>query len=435
MGAGMLTVDRHREADGALERTVGPLTEEHVGPVFERLAQAGDQQLLPLERDFESGLIDARHLHAQLQRVAEVEQVGLGRECVGARIARDERLDAVAHLDQLVEVGSRPEALEVHGPECSTGQERTRYAACVRDALTRIPVLAAPTASGKTAAVLRLARRWPLEVVSADAMQVYRGLRIGTASPSDEERRRVRHHLVGDVDPTEPFSVASYVRKAEAAIADVLARGRVPLVVGGSGFYLEALAVGLPTTPRADRSVQAVIAAELEAVGLEALLDELGAISPEDARRTQRNPRRVVRAVEVLRRTGRPPSAFAPLPPRFRYAFAVVLPPSATLQALVRVRTQAMIADGWLEEVRSLVPAMDAWATARQAIGYEPLRRVLTGELRLADAVAGIEQATLRYAKRQRTWFRRRPQAARRWYGSVAEHEAELERWLEDVIG
>ena len=304
----------------------------------------------------------------------------------------------------------------------------------MRDALARVPVLAAPTASGKTAAVLRLAERWPLEVVSADAMQVYRGLSIGTASPSAEERARVPHHLVGVIDPTEPFSVAAYVRAAEAAIADVLARGHVPFVVGGTGFYLNALAEGLPTTPRAERTVQAGIAAELDAVGLEPLLRELAAASPGDAERTQRNPRRVVRALEVLRRTGKPPSAFARLPPRHRYACAVVLPPPETLRARVSERTRAMIEAGWLDEVRALAPRMDAWATARQAIGYEALRRVLTGALRLEDAVAGIEQATLRYAKRQRTWFRRRPAGARRWYGTVREHESELARWLGSVI-
>ncbi len=295
-------------------------------------------------------------------------------------------------------------------------------------------MLAAPTASGKTAAVLRLAERWPLEVVSADAMQVYRGLSIGTASPSAEERTRVPHHLVGVIHPTEPFSVAAYVRAAEAAIADVLARGRVPFVVGGTGFYLNALAEGLPTTPRAERTVQAGIAAELDAVGLEPLLRELAAVSPGDAERTQRNPRRVVRALEILRRTGKPASAFARLPPRHRYTFAVVLPPPETLRAHVSERTRAMIEAGWLDEVRALAPGMDAWATARQAIGYEALRRVLTGELRLEDAVAGIEQATLRYAKRQRTWFRRRPTAARRWYGTVREHESDLACWLASVI-
>ena len=294
-------------------------------------------------------------------------------------------------------------------------------------------MLAAPTASGKTATVLQLAQRWPLEVVSADAMQVYRGLVIGTASPTAEERARVPHHLVGVVDPATPYSVADYVRAAEAAIADVIERGRVPLVVGGTGFYLNALAEGLPTTPKADRRTQAALVGELTERGLDALLGELAEASPSDAERTQRNPRRVVRALEVLRRTGRPPASFPPRPPRFRYAFAVALPTPSTLQQRVRERTNAMIEAGWLDEVRALAPGMPAWATARQAIGYEALRRVLAGEMRLEDALVGIEQATLRYAKRQRTWFRQRPAEALRLAGPADAHEPALTAWLERV--
>ena len=296
-------------------------------------------------------------------------------------------------------------------------------------------MLAAPTASGKTATVLRLAERWPLEVVSADAMQVYRGLVIGTASPTAEQRVRVPHHLVGVVDPATPYSVADYVRAAEATIGDVMGRGRVPLVVGGTGFYLNALAEGLPTTPKADRRMQAALAGELAERGLDALLSELSEASADDAARTQRNPRRVIRALEVVRRTGRPPSSFPPQPPRFAFAFAVALPEPSTLQERVRERTRAMIEAGWLDEVRALAPGMHAWVTARQAIGYEALRRVLVGEMRLEDALVGIEQATVRYAKRQRTWFRQRPAEALRLVGTADAHETALSAWLERVVG
>jgi tRNA dimethylallyltransferase len=309
----------------------------------------------------------------------------------------------------------------------------------VRDATRRVPALAAPTATGKTAAALALARALApevrLEVVSADAMQVYRGLDVGTAKPGPEERARVPHHVIDVVDPSEAFSVADYVPRAEAAIGEALARGALPLVVGGTGFYLQALAQGLPTTPPADREMQAEIAAELEARGTPALLEELVAASPADAARTQGNPRRVVRAVEVLRRSGRPPSAHPRRPPRFRYGTAVLLPDQATLAARVGERTRALLSAGWLEEVRELMPGMPRWRTAVQAIGYQELRRHLAGECTLDEALRRIEVATLRYAKRQRTWFRRTPRDAARWPGTAEAHLTELEAWLRGFVG
>jgi tRNA dimethylallyltransferase len=300
----------------------------------------------------------------------------------------------------------------------------------VRDAAPRIPVLAAPTAAGKTAAALAMARGTPLEIVSADAMQVYRGLDIGTAKPRPLERVRVPHHVIDVVAPTAPFSVADYVRYAEDAIADVLSRGLVPLVVGGTGLYLRALAEGVPGTPAADRARQAEIELELEEAGIDALLAELERASPVDAARTQRNPRRVVRAVEILRRTGRPASEHPRRPARYRYVSAVLLPDAATLEPRVRTRTRGMIEEGWLDEVRRLMPTMERWATAAQAIGYDELRRHLLGEWPLEVALERIDAATLRYAKRQRTWFRRQPRDAARWPGTGERHLADLEAWL-----
>jgi tRNA dimethylallyltransferase len=300
----------------------------------------------------------------------------------------------------------------------------------VRDDAPRIAVLAAPTAAGKTAASLAMARFTPLEIVSADAMQVYRGLDIGTAKPDAITRVRVPHHLLDVVSPTTPFSVADYVPRAEAAIADVLERGLAPLVVGGTGLYLRALAEGLPSTPVADRTLQGQIARELEERGIDALVDEIARSSPNDAARTQRNPRRVVRALEILRTTGRAASEHPPHPPRFRYATAVLMPDARTLEARVRERTRAMIAAGWLDEVRALLPSMPRWATAAQAIGYADLGRHLEGACTLEEALARIETATLRYAKRQRTWFRRTPSDAARWFGTGEQHGADLEAWF-----
>ena len=156
-----------------------------------------------------------------------------------------------------------------------------------------IPVLAGPTASGKSALALNFAETFPLEIISADAMMVYRGMDIGTAKPTREERARVLHHLIDVVNPYEPFNVADFVRLAEQAVNEVLARGALPLVVGGTGFYIRALSEGLPTVPSADPARQAELWEIFEREGLEPLQRELHAFSPEDARRAQRNPRRV----------------------------------------------------------------------------------------------------------------------------------------------
>jgi tRNA dimethylallyltransferase len=277
-----------------------------------------------------------------------------------------------------------------------------------------IPALAAPTASGKTGAVLRLAELGAargLEVISADALQVYRGFDIGTAKPTAAERDRVPHHVVDAVAPEGTMDAVAWTRAAESAIEDALARGARPLVVAGTGFYLDALDRGLPTTPAADPALRASLEAERADRGLEALLDELRALAPADAVASQGNPRRVLRALEVLRASGRPPSAFPRTPPRFALRSFVALPPAAALEARVDARVASMLAAGWLDEVAALMARVPpAW----QAIGYAELARVVRGEATLDDAATAIALATRRYAKRQRTWFARRPAAAQR---------------------
>lgn len=295
-----------------------------------------------------------------------------------------------------------------------------------------VPVLAAPTAAGKTAAALRLAARPEgvgLEVVSADAMQVYRGLDVTTAKPTASERARVPHHVVDVLEPHEPFSVAAWVALAEDAIEDALARGARPLVVGGTGFYVDALAVGLPTTPAADPARRADLEAELVARGLDALEAELSAAAPADAARAQRNPRRVLRALEVLRATGRPPSAFPRTIPRFRVRSFVALPNPADMPARVAARVAAMAAAGLVEEVRALMARAPTSATVWQAIGPKELAPALRGERPLADALADLEAATLRYAKRQRTWFARRPVDAERHNGVLDDLDEAFSAW------
>jgi tRNA dimethylallyltransferase len=288
-------------------------------------------------------------------------------------------------------------------------------------------LLGAPTAAGKSGVALRLAQRFGMEIVSADAMQVYRGLDVGTAKPSPADRARVPHHLVDVVDPDAPFSVADWVPRAEAAILDAAARGTACLVVGGTGFYLHALAEGLPTTPAADADAQAPLWARVEAEGVGPLAAELAEAAPEDAARADRNPRRVVRALEVLHRTGRPPSAFPPRPPRVPVDRTWLLPPMAELDPRIEARARAMLAGGLVEEAAALDPA--SLATASQAIGYAEAAAVARGELDLDAARAAIVAATRRYARRQRTWFRKH--AAERRIARLADAaEPDLAAWL-----
>lgn len=269
-----------------------------------------------------------------------------------------------------------------------------------------MPVIAGPTASGKSHAALALAREYGLEIVSADAMQVYLGMDIGTAKPSRAERNEVPHHLLDIVTPAERFSVADYVRLAEETIDEVLARGGRPVLVGGTGFYLKALGEGLPQLPPADETAQAPLWDLVAAGKLDELIEELRAASPQDAERAGVNPRRVVRAVEVLRRSGRPPSSFPLTTPRFTYRTLLLMPAAAELKERVAARARAMFEAGLVTEVENLLRQYPQQPTALQAIGYKEVAAHLRGECSLADAVDEVTRATQRYAKRQRTWFK-----------------------------
>lgn len=299
--------------------------------------------------------------------------------------------------------------------------------------MTLLPMLAGPTASGKSAAALQLAESYGLDIISADSMQVYLGMDVGTAKPSPAERRRVRHHLLDVVTPAEPFSVADYVRAAEAAISQVLAAGRSALVVGGTGFYLRALRHGLPTVPPADLEAQAPLWRAVREGRLDDLIAELARAAPADAARAQRNPRRVVRSLEVLRATGRPPSAYPNRPPRYTYDLLVLDPPAEALVERIAERASRMFEAGLVEEVRSLLAEYPEQPTALQAIGYKEVAAHVRGEISEAQALEAVTVATRQYAKRQRTWFRRETDSTT-LPGFGHEMGEELAAWLEGVL-
>ena len=250
-----------------------------------------------------------------------------------------------------------------------------------------------------------------VEIVSADAFLVYRDLDIGTAKPTLPERRGVPHHLLDVAGVSENYDVARYVGQAQAAIAGILERGNTPLLVGGTGFYLSALIRGLPLTPKSEPGARAALEAELQQRGLDALLAEIGASNPDEARRMERNPRRVLRALEVFRQTGRWPGEFGTTAPAYTYRVAAFSPPSELLERRITERAAAMFAAGWPAEAAWLASHVDPATVPRptvwQTLGYEQALAVARGELSVQDAQQAASQATRQYAKRQLTWFRR----------------------------
>jgi tRNA dimethylallyltransferase len=276
-------------------------------------------------------------------------------------------------------------------------------------------VIAGPTAAGKTALAAQVARQVPAEIVSADSMAVYRGLDVGTAKPSAAERQRTRFHLIDYVPPHEPYSLARFLRDAQQAIEEIWARGRLPILCGGTGLYIRALLRGFvlpPTDWAATLTLRRHLQNQLACHGLQALVAELQSLDPQAATSIDlSNPRRVLRALEIVRLTGRPlahargrqPSANQ----RYQWLGYIITCPRAVLYRRIDARVEKMIASGWLEEVRALADSLPPHATARQAIGYRHLLAYLQGQLGWQEAVAQIKRATRHFAKRQLTWWRR----------------------------
>lgn len=283
--------------------------------------------------------------------------------------------------------------------------------------MEQIPVIAVvgPTASGKTRLAVELALHYGGEVVSADSMQLYKGMAIGTAQPTPEEMRGVPHHLIAVRGPAVPCSVAEYVALAGACIADIHARGRVPVVAGGTGLYADSLLLGrtFEETGR-DDALRARLRQEADERGGETLLARLAAFDPETAERLHpHNIGRIIRAIEVYETDGvtmselQRRSRLAPSPYR-TFRIGLYAADRAALYAKIDARVDAMMAAGLLDEAKALFAREDMrGGTAMQAIGYKELAGYLRGECALADAVEEIKRATRRYAKRQMTWFRR----------------------------
>ena len=283
----------------------------------------------------------------------------------------------------------------------------------------KIVVVAGPTASGKTALGIALAKDFNGEIVSADSMQIYRGMDIGTAKASLAEREGIPHHMLDVAEPWEDYSVARYVEQADACCRDILRRGKLPILVGGTGLYIDSLVSGRDfAAVDGDQGLREALSAEYDALGGEAMHRRLQEIDPERAAILHPgDKRRIVRALEVYRLTGMTITEHdrqtRALPKRFdAAAIHLNFKNRAALYARIDRRVDMMVEQGLFREVEGLLAAgLSPESTAMQAIGYKEAVRSLRGELRREEAVDLIKQASRRYAKRQLTWFNRDKEA------------------------
>lgn len=278
----------------------------------------------------------------------------------------------------------------------------------------RLICICGPTASGKTALSVALAKQLHTEIISADSMQIYRGMDIGTAKPTAEERQGVPHHLLDVCAPGEAFSVARYVELADAAAQDILSRGMVPVVAGGTGLYMDALIeCSTFSGDETDLSVREKYQRMAAEQGNEAVHTCLAKVDPEGAERLHpNNLKRVIRALEVYEQTGMTIDAFnrlhkRPAPKYAALKIGVCPSERQTLYDRIDRRVDQMLADGLLEETKHLLDRGALTGTAAQAIGYKELLGYLQGEAPLEDCVALLKQRSRNYAKRQLTWLKR----------------------------
>lgn len=286
----------------------------------------------------------------------------------------------------------------------------------------KIVVITGPTASGKTALGVALAQRLGGEVVSADSMQIYRGMDIGTAKPTPEEMQGVPHHMIDIADPAENYSVSRYAAQAAACVDDILARGKLPIVVGGTGLYIDSLIAGRTFADgTADTALRQELSERYDEIGGEGLLGELRKVDPERAARLHpADKKRIVRAMEVYILTGKTitqhDAETRAVPPRYDAAkIALDFADRQDLYDRIDRRVDAMVRQGLFDEVRALLAAgVPADCTAMQAIGYKELAAAVSGQGDLAAAVEEVKLRTRQYAKRQLTWFRRNKET--HWY-------------------
>lgn len=285
----------------------------------------------------------------------------------------------------------------------------------------KILVIVGPTASGKTRMAVELAQRHNGEVISADSMQIYRTMDIGTAKPTKEEMGGIPHHMIDVADPEEDFSVARYVEMAARCVDDVLERGKLPIVAGGTGLYIDSLLSGRTFAPFSpDSALRGELERELEEKGGQAMLEALAQVDPEAAQRLHPNDhKRIIRALEVYRSTGKTITQHnretQAIPPRYNaLTIGLAFQDRQAMWRRIDQRVDEMVAAGLEDEVRRLLTSgISPKCTAMQAIGYKEFTQALSREMTWQEAADVVKLRSRQYAKRQLTWFGRNPNT--RW--------------------
>ena len=282
--------------------------------------------------------------------------------------------------------------------------------------MNNIVCIAGPTASGKTALAVALAKELNGEVVSCDSMQVYKGMDIGTAKPTLEEMESIPHHMLSVAEPDEDFSVSRYCEMAAPIVDDIVARGKVAIIAGGTGLYMDSLIRGNAFAPFPSTGVREKLEAQADAEGMEAMLGWLESIDPEAAARLHLSDRkRIIRALEVYLETGETITAHnkktQTIPPRYTPLWlGLDFAQRSDLYHRIDLRVGLMLQMGLIGEIRSLLDAgIPEKTTAMQAIGYKEFIAALEGKCTIEEAADQVRQSSRRYAKRQLTWFRRNP--------------------------
>lgn len=283
--------------------------------------------------------------------------------------------------------------------------------------MPQIITIAGPTASGKTALSIQLAKEIGGEIVSCDSMQVYKEMDIGTAKPTLEEQEGIPHHMLSVAEPWEDFSVSRYCAMADPIVEDILRRGKSPIIVGGTGLYMDALIRGSAFAPCPSTGRREELEALAASQGIEAVIEKLQKVDPESAARLHpSDQKRIIRAMEVYLETGMTITEHnrktQEIPPKYQpIRFALTDRQRQTLYDRIDRRVDAMVEAGLMEEIQGLLArGIPEKCTAMQAIGYKEFVAALHGDCSLEEAARQVKQSSRRYAKRQLTWFRRNPE-------------------------